>query len=474
MKSHDPDIRLQELLERHATGAPLETLLAELRGEPGDTALAADLTLSLALAQHLPATLRPARRAAMQAELQAAFQAERRVRGLAGWLSPARRKLVLRLGGAALACSLALGGGVVASAESIPGDALYPVKRAVESARLAFTWSPEARARVWLDLSDSRHKEIRNLDLQGRQAPASLMDAWLTAHRQARQEALQSGDPQLMQLVEQRVKAHSQDLEASPQSTAPQVIHQLAEEPTATAAHPAPDTLYQEATASPTSVPATATQALQSSGRGPGRGDPGRRGPGNGSGTPRPRPSLEPGQTPWPPQSPRDRWRTATVPPATIEAWATERAQRQTEEPPRPGGPGEPRATRDPSRRATDEARWATEQARRATERAAGQRPQETPVPPTIAPVSTPRSTPIIGPTFGPPPGPPPPSPDPRRTPEGGRRCPPRCFPPPRPSAPPVPTIEDPPGQPLPTSLNGAQPSATLPPPPTPEQVLLP
>lgn len=458
MNSHEPDILLQSFLDRHAAGESAASLLAELRAQPGGAGPAADLGLALALAAQLPATMRPARRATMQAELQAAFTAERgsRRHGLVAWLTPAKgRRLALRLGGVMLAGALAMGGGVVVSAESLPGDAFYPVKRAAETARLAFTWSPEARARLWLDLSDIRHDEVKDLDQQGRQAPTSLMDAWLTAHQQARQEALESGDPQLIELVEQRVEAHAHDLEGLPQQPSPDAIEQLRAQPTAGPTDPVDAAPPEMATASPTPEPPTAT---------PAGGGPAGRGPG-GRGGRDPRPTPEQGQTPWPPVPPRDRWRTATVPPATVEAWATERAaRRQTEEPRRHDEP-----TRDPARRATDDARRATERARRATEQAP-LRPQDTPVPPTAAPGG--ERTPVIGPTNGPPPGPPRPTPDPSR--EPGRRCPPDCPPrtprPPRPGEPPT-VAPDPTEEPLPTSLGGV---VATEPPPTPEQAVRP
>ncbi|HQZ71595.1 MAG TPA: DUF5667 domain-containing protein [Anaerolineae bacterium] len=460
MNPNNPDIMLQDYLDRHAAGEPVDALLAALRREPGGESLAVDLLLSLAMAQQLPQALRPARRAAMQTALQAAFVADRgaQARGLAAWLAPVnRRRLALRLGGVMLAGTLALGGGVVASAESLPGDAFYPVKRAVESARLAFTWSPEARARVWLDISDIRHQEVQDLDRQGRQAPSSLLNAWLTAHQQARQEAQDSGDPQLIQLVEEHVAAHSQDLESLPQPEAPQALQRLREEPTASPTDALAGLPTQAATDSPTPEPATATLVV-----------------GGSSGISEPRPTPGQGQTPWPPGRPRDRWRTATVPAATVEAWATERARRQTEEPRHRDDP-----TRDPQRRATDDARRATETARRATERASREgprQPQDTPAPPAATP--RPEQTPLIGPTNGPPPGPPRPTrrpwptPDPNSTPE--RRCPPDCPPrtprPPRPGEPPT-VAPDPSEEPLPTSLSGVE---ATPLPPTPEQAVRP
>ena len=77
MNPNNPDIMLQDYLDRHAAGEPVDALLAALRREPGGESLAVDLLLSLAMAQQLPQALRPARRAAMQTALQAAFVADR-------------------------------------------------------------------------------------------------------------------------------------------------------------------------------------------------------------------------------------------------------------------------------------------------------------------------------------------------------------------------------------------------------------
>lgn len=449
MNSSPTDSRLQDLLDRHAAGAAVEVLLAEARKLPEGEALAVDLALALALSRELPARLPAVRRAVMQAALQEAFQAQQAKAAQRSAFAFLPGRLAFRLGAAALAGALALGGGVVASAESLPGDALYPIKRAAEAARLAFTWAPESRARAWMELSDLRHQEIQDLDAAGRPSPDSLMEAWLAAHRQAREEAQASGDPLLLQSVDEQAARHARDLEQLPQPGASDAADRLrdaaGQEPQPASAPQDPAIIGQPvsaATASP--LPATATTASGEQG---------------GAGQGAPSPTLAASATP---RRPRDGGGSDATPPsqATRDAWATERAGRPTDEHGR-GGPG---GRGDDPRRATEEAR---REALRATERARrGQ--QATPDP--SLPTALPRPTlpPGIGPTEGPPPGPPKPTkrpfptPDPQRTPGGpGQPGDPRPTWPPRRGTPPAPptVAPDPSEQPVPTTLSGEAPT---------------
>ncbi len=451
MNNAPSDIRLQDLLDRHANGAAAGDLLAEARAQADGEPLARDLALTLALARELPARLPAARRAAMQAALQDAFQVqqrteERRAGLLAGFLP---RRLAFRLGAAVLAGTLALGGGVAASAESLPGDTLYPIKRAAEAARLAFSWAPESRARVWMELSDLRHQEIQQLDAAGRPSPDSLVEAWLAAHRQAREEAQASGDPQLLQAVDEQAARHARDLEQLPQPGASDAADRLrggaGQEPQPASPPQDPASIAQPvsaATASP--IPATATTASGEQG-GAGQSDP--------------VPTQMASATPYRPAGGGSKGTPPSQ--ATRDASATERAGRPTDEPGRGGRGGRG----DDPRRATEEARRrATEEARRATERARrGQQVTPDPSQPTAQP--RPTLPPGIGPTEGPPPGPPRPTrppfpnPDPERTPgaPGERRTPPPW--PTRNRGTPPTVAPDPTEQPVPTTLSGEAPT---------------
>ena len=69
---------------------------------------------------------------------------------------------VLRLATAlALTFVLAFVGVAAASASALPGDALYPVKRGLESAQLALTLNPAARATLQAELSARRRAETQ-------------------------------------------------------------------------------------------------------------------------------------------------------------------------------------------------------------------------------------------------------------------------------------------------------------------------
>lgn len=57
---------------------------------------------------------------------------------------------------------------VVASQKSIPGDALYPVKKAVENVRVATAISEKDKAKVHLAVAEEKVKEIKKLQEVGR------------------------------------------------------------------------------------------------------------------------------------------------------------------------------------------------------------------------------------------------------------------------------------------------------------------
>ncbi|MDT7618866.1 MAG: hypothetical protein QOF00_6313 [Pseudonocardiales bacterium] len=74
------------------------------------------------------------------------------------------RSRTLLVGAAALVAIVAVaGGGIFASRNSLPGDALYPVKRVVESAGLAMTFDKTAKAHRQLELAATRLDEVEQL-----------------------------------------------------------------------------------------------------------------------------------------------------------------------------------------------------------------------------------------------------------------------------------------------------------------------
>lgn len=84
------------------------------------------------------------------------------------WVQGRPRPVLWRLPGIAVATVAALllfvvmsGGAVVVSARSLPGDALYPVKRASERARLFLTFSEAERVRLTAEYQRKRREEAR-------------------------------------------------------------------------------------------------------------------------------------------------------------------------------------------------------------------------------------------------------------------------------------------------------------------------
>jgi len=67
------------------------------------------------------------------------------------------------VGAIATVCIMLLGGAVWASQRALPGDALYGLKRATESVRLAFAGSDSARAKLYLGFAGTRVVEARAL-----------------------------------------------------------------------------------------------------------------------------------------------------------------------------------------------------------------------------------------------------------------------------------------------------------------------
>ncbi|MEE8471143.1 MAG: DUF5667 domain-containing protein [Dehalococcoidia bacterium] len=75
-----------------------------------------------------------------------------------------------------LAVLLVGGGTVGASANSLPGDVLYPVKTATEKVRAFFTFGKEARASLHIDLAERRLREMESLAERNRFVPESLLN----------------------------------------------------------------------------------------------------------------------------------------------------------------------------------------------------------------------------------------------------------------------------------------------------------
>lgn len=86
--------------------------------------------------------------------------------------------------------ALATTGTVLAAEGSLPGEALYPVKRSAEAVQLALTWAPEARSTLLVSLAERRLAEV--------QAVCSTeCPSWLLADLEGQSEAAQETIEQL-------------------------------------------------------------------------------------------------------------------------------------------------------------------------------------------------------------------------------------------------------------------------------------
>ena len=73
-------------------------------------------------------------------------------------------------------------GATLASADSLPDDAMYPVKIAGEGVRLALAGAPEDRAAVELSIAEHRLAEAEKLAVSGRRSDALVASAVYSAH----------------------------------------------------------------------------------------------------------------------------------------------------------------------------------------------------------------------------------------------------------------------------------------------------
>ena len=134
-----------------------------------------------------------------------------------------RLQLVLRRSAATLALAtvlvvLALGSGTIAAAaNSLPGDALYPVKRMTEGLQLALTMNQESRSQLMTKFDERRRVEARavvgsertiDVAFRGRVESTSV-DPWLVSGVPVYVSALTHLDPGIVLGAEVHVQARS-------------------------------------------------------------------------------------------------------------------------------------------------------------------------------------------------------------------------------------------------------------------------
>ncbi|MCB9176589.1 MAG: carboxypeptidase regulatory-like domain-containing protein [Caldilineae bacterium] len=213
----DPTAALRDLLERIEAGQPLDAAL-DARPEHAEAlrpllevaqalrrlprgAAPVDLAARIDRALAADGLQAPASRAAAAADLADTRPARlgRRVR--IPWVSRRDRgstvpRPALRVASALLACALLLAGAVRASADSLPGAALYPLKRGIERAQLILL--PAAREpELALRLAERRLEEAAALARSGRSPRAALaglteLAPWLAALPAPTRQALES------------------------------------------------------------------------------------------------------------------------------------------------------------------------------------------------------------------------------------------------------------------------------------------
>jgi hypothetical protein len=207
--------RLQHYLDRIAEGESVRVLLPEIEAQPDGAELASLVALSASAMEALPMPLSAPRRGRMQFELQTAFneaygkKEKRRGAIFGSWLRP-----IPRLAALVLALMLLGTTGVVVQAEdSVPGDALYGVKRVAESARMALTVGPLRRARLHLQLADRRFDELQRLADRGGAVDAGLIDELLAEHRAVLAETERLDDPILAKAARDALRTHQNGLQ---------------------------------------------------------------------------------------------------------------------------------------------------------------------------------------------------------------------------------------------------------------------
>jgi len=196
--SREIEVILDECLTGLAAGASLDSCLARYPDRAEELRPLLEMTLavrSTPAPQARPEVVRAGRQrmlmaAATKQRAQAVSKsffsryAERIIIRITGKENP-DMKLVTRLALATFVVAvLIVGGGVTAaSANALPGDALYPVKLTVDDLRLSLTGDPAARAQLEQQLQAARQQEVQAV-LQQRRATDVHFAGILTAREQ--------------------------------------------------------------------------------------------------------------------------------------------------------------------------------------------------------------------------------------------------------------------------------------------------
>jgi hypothetical protein len=197
--SREIEVILDECLAWLAAGASLDSCLARYPDRAEELRPLLEMILAVratSAPQARPAAVHAGRQrmlkmAAAKQRAQAVSKsalsryAERIIIRITGRENP-DMKLVTRLALATFVVALLIvGGGVTAaSANALPGDALYPVKLTVDDLRLSLTGDPTARAQLEQQLQAARQQEVQAV-LQQRRATDVHFVGILTAQEQS-------------------------------------------------------------------------------------------------------------------------------------------------------------------------------------------------------------------------------------------------------------------------------------------------
>lgn len=152
---------LEYCLEQITAGSSIETCLTQFPEHAAELEPMLRLTVQLRRAGS-PRLGHATRAAAYQHGMQALAQRKQRAQRWK-WLREYRQSAALRFATLAIALILAIGALVTATQRSLPGDALYGLKRGGEQAQLQLSPNTAERAALHLDLALKRAEEIQIL-----------------------------------------------------------------------------------------------------------------------------------------------------------------------------------------------------------------------------------------------------------------------------------------------------------------------
>lgn len=206
---------LDDLVARVCTGETPEQVLLEYPAEA--TALLPVLRLAAALHTHAPATGAEASlaRARVRTSIMAAASAQLSRPRFIGAAMPLSRSAGLVAAAASAVVALSSGGAVVASATALPGELLYPVKLAVEEARVAVAAAdPEAQSHVHAALAQRRVDEVARLAERSRPVPPAVVEAAVRRAEQAEIAAARAPESRRAEVTVALERAEAQRAEA--------------------------------------------------------------------------------------------------------------------------------------------------------------------------------------------------------------------------------------------------------------------